>query len=378
MSFPTETFTIGVEEEYQIIDPQTRHLCPDAYLILPTAQSALGDKVVQPEFRESQIEVATPVCRSLQEVRAELSRLRGEVITAAATAGRQIAAAGTHPFSHWQAQTFTPKPHYLELVQNYRRLMRELVTFGCHVHIGISDREMAIQVMNRSLSWLAPILALSASSPFWLGSDTGYASYRTTLISRLPMAGVPQHFTSYQAYRAVVNALVTTQTIQSPAQICWDIRLSERFPTLEFRIMDACTTIDEAVLITGLIRALVKTCYEQVQMNVPYTPVRSELLQAANWRAARSGLEAELIDANHEKCVSARERIEQLLTFVRPALQELEEWNEVYEITQKVLKHGTSAARQREIYQRTESFEKVMEFVIQETAKATVLETALS
>jgi carboxylate-amine ligase len=373
MSTSVETFTIGVEEEYQIIDPRTRQLCTNAQQVLSAVQQKLGDSIAQLEFRQSQVEIATPVCRSLQDVRLQLSRLRGEVIAAATKNGNQIASAATHPFSHWQEQQFTPKPHYLKLVQVYRLLMHELVTFGCHIHIGMTDREMAVQIMNRSRVWLAPLLALSASSPFWLGTDTGYASYRTTLISRLPMAGNPQIFASYQEYRSVVDALVVTKTIQTPVQICWNTRLSERFPTIEFRITDACTTIDEAVMIAGLTRALVKTCYEQACMNMPYHPGRSELLLAASWRAAQSGITAELINVETEQCVAAREQIAALLEFVHPALKDFGDWDEISTLVQKTLQQGTSADRQRAVYQQTESFEAVVDFLVQETSREATL-----
>lgn len=370
-SVQSEEFTIGVEEEYQILDPQTRQLCTDAPLILPVAQATLGETVVQPEFRQSQIEIATPICRSLQEVRTQLSRLRSAVIAAAAQQGNQIAAAGTHPFSHWQAQAFTPKPHYLELAKHYRRLMHELVTFGCHVHIGMGDRDMAVQVMNRARLWSAPLLALSTSSPFWLGTDTGYASYRTMLIARLPMAGPPLVFESYREYESVVNALITTETIQQPTQVCWDIRLSTRFPTLEFRMADMGTTVDEAVMIAGLTRGLVRTCYEQALWNEPYPAVRPELLRAANWGAARSGLAAKLMDVQAGKSGPARQLIEKFLEFVRPALEAFGDWDELYAVVQNTLQRGTSAARQREVYQRTGSLEAVMDSLIEETAQGT-------
>jgi carboxylate-amine ligase len=371
MSPQAEEFTIGVEEEYQIIDPQTRQLCARSQRILPTAQSALGDKVVQLEFRESQIEVVTPICRSLWDVRTQLLHSRGKVIAAAAKESNQIAAAGTHPFSHWQEQSLTPKASYQELMQNYQLLMHELVTFGYHVHVGISDREMAIRVMNRARVWLAPMLALSASSPFWLGIDTGYASYRAMLIARLPMAGPPLLFESYAEYQAVVQSLIATKIIQEATQICWDIRLSERFPTLEFRISDMCVTIDEAVMIAGLARALVQMCYEQALLQTPYKAMRPELLRAAHWCAARSGLDAELIDVDAERSIPARELIEKFLEFVRPALREFGEWDEVYSIAQEILLRGTRAAQQRDIYKRTGSLEDVVDFVVQETAKGT-------
>lgn len=368
MSSQSEPFTVGVEEEYQVIHPQTRHLSTRSLHILPIAQTTLGDGIVQPEFRQSQLEIATPICQSLRELRAQLYHLRREVIATAAQDGTQIAAAGTHPFSHWQDQLITPKPQYQTLVQRYQRLMQELVTFGCHVHIGVSDREMAIQVMNRARIWLAPLLALSASSPFWLGTDTGYASYRTVLISRLPMAGAPLLFNSYTEYNAVVRSLMTTNTIQDASQICWDIRLSEHYPTIEFRIADMCMTIDESVMIAGLIRGLVRTCYEQVCLHIPFKVVRPELLRAAHWYAARSGLDGDLIDVEREICIPARQLIEKLLDFVRPALDAFGEWNDVRERVYQTLQSGTGATRQRQVYQETGSLQEVVDFIVQETA----------
>lgn len=364
-----EQFTIGVEEEYQIIDPHTRHLTLRSPQILPLAQVALGDQVVQPEFRQSQIEVATPICSSLQEVRKQLLRLRREVIAAAATNGCYLASTGTHPFSHWQQQLITPKLSYQRLVQRYQSLMQELVTFGCHIHIGLSDREMAVQVMNRARLWLAPMLALSASSPFWMGADTGYASYRTVLISRLPMTGPPLLFENYSDYRATIQALISTQTIQDATQLCWDLRLSERFPTLEFRVADACLTVDEAVLIAGLARALVRICYEHALEQKPYKAVRPEVLRTAHWCAARCGLTANLIDVHTEQAIPAKELLEQFLEFLRPALVAFGEWNEVCRLAQQVLSQGTAAAQQRDVSDRTGSLEDVVDFTVQETAK---------
>lgn len=371
MSPQAEAFTLGVEEEYQIIHPQTRQLWARSQPLLPLAQSALEEGVVKPEFRQSQIEIATPICRSLSEVRTQLVRLRTEVLTAAAKAGNRIAAAGTHPFSHWQEQPLTANPRYQTLAHHYQRLMDELVIFGCHVHVGLSDRELAVQVMNRARIWLAPMLALSASSPFWLGTDTGYASYRTTLISRLPMAGPPLIFASLREYDATVQALVSSNTIQTTTQICWDIRLSERFPTLEFRVADVCMTIDEAVMIAGLVRGLVRTCYEQAQLGKPYEAARPELVRAAHWCAARSGIKAELIDVTSQRQVPARQLVKTLLDLVRPALEDWGEWQEVSSLVQETLERGNGATRQRQVYQRTGSWEQVVDFNVQETAKGT-------
>lgn len=368
MSLPAQAFTLGVEEEYQIIHPTTRELCSRVQRILPLAQRTLGD-VVQPEAQQSQIEIATPVCHSLSEVRKSLSDLRREVILAAAKDGKQIAAAGTHPFSDWEAQQITPKERYQTLMQDYQQLTRELVIFGCHVHVGLRDREAALQVMNRSRLWLAPLLSLSANSPFWLGHETGYASYRTQVWSRWPIAGPPGLFASMNEYDALVNALVQTGSVAEATKIYWDVRLSERFETIEFRVTDVCMTVDEAVMIAGLVRALVQTCYEQALQDTPFVASRPELLRAAHWRAARYGLEADLIDPEREVAVPASALIEKLLNFVRSALEAQGDWDEVTSQVENTLRQGNGATRQRQAYARSERFEDVVDLIVAQTAQ---------
>lgn len=372
-----ELFTVGVEEEYQIIDPETRSLCPRSHHILPIAQEITQEKskeksdgaLIQLEFRQCQIEAATPICSSLDEVRAHLTRQRYALITAAEREGCFLAAAGTHPFSSWQEQMVTPNPAYINLVRHYQGLMRELVTFGCHVHVGVGDRKMAIQIMNRARLWLAPLLALSTSSPFWAGQDTLYASYRTMLIRRLPMTGPPHSFASLGEYQSVVGAMLETQMIHQVTQVCWDLRPSERFPTLEFRIPDMPLTLDEAVLIAGLVRGLVRICYEHIQNHVPYPAVRQEVLEAAQWSAARWGLEADLVDVAAQRRIPAHALIEQLLTFVRPALEDFGEWDEVSAIAQQVMAQGTGATRQRHQYEQRGSLIDVVDYLVAETLK---------
>lgn len=368
MSPQAEEFTIGVEEEFQIIDSQTRELRSQAEQILAGTQRTLG-QAVQPEVQLSQIETVTPVCRTLADVRAELVRLRRGVITAAAKDGNQIAAAGTHPFSSWEEQRLAPKERYRGLMRDYQQLTRELVIFGCHVHVGLRDREVAIQVINRSRVWLATLLALTANSPFWLGADTGYASFRTELWSRWPMAGPPLTFKSRAEYDALVQALTATGTIKDATKIYWDIRPSERFETIEFRVADVCMTVDETVMIAGLIQALVQTCYEQVVRDEPFPSVRFELLRAAHWQAARYGLDANLIDVLGARTVPAHQMVEMLLTFVRPSLEARGEWQEVSSVVQEICRHGTGATRQRQIYHRTGRLEDVVDFLVKQTAK---------
>jgi len=363
-----EDFTIGVEEEYQIVNPATRELSQRVRRIMPKVKKAIGDDVSN-ELFQSQIEIGTHVCRTLAEVRDELVRLRRSLITEAERDGSRIAAAGTHPFSHWGDQALTPKARYIGIAADFQQLAREQIIFGCHVHVGFSDREAAIQVMNRSRPWLAPILALSSSSPFWLGLDSGYASYRTELFQRFPMAGTPQVFASRHEYDELVAALVATGSISDASKIYWDIRPSSHLETLEYRIADVCMTVDEAVMVAGLCRALARTCHEQHRRGVPIKHARPELLRAAQWRASRFGVEAELIDIAARRAVPAASMISSLLDFLRPCLENRGEWDEVAALVRQTLERGTGSRRQRDAYEREGRFEDVVDLIVRETAR---------
>ena len=363
-----ERFTIGVEEEYQIIDAGTRELSSRQESML--AQDAVGDRVT-PELYLSQIEIGTPICLTLAEVRSQLVRLRREVIAAAEREGNRIAAAGTHPFSHWEDQQITPKARYVGIAQDYQQLAREQLIFGCHVHVGINDREAAIQVMNRVRPWLAPMLALAANSPFWLGADTGYSIFRTEIWRRWPMAGTPHVFGSRAEYDRLVETLVRTESITDATKIYWDVRPSARFETVEFRVTDVCMAVDEAVMIAGLARALAESCYAQAVRDEPIDHAAPELLRAAKWRAARYGLDADLIDTEAERAVPAAELIEKLLAFVRPVLEERKEWEEVSTLARLTVERGTGATRQREAYARSGRLEDVVDLIVAETARGT-------
>lgn len=370
MNEPTE-FTIGVEEEYQIINPQTRELCGKAEQIISYARENLdrdlNKDVVQAEMHRSQVEIATKICQSLSEVRQELARCRQMIIDAANESGLAIAAAGTHPFSDWREQKITPKARYQNLEAEFQQLIRELIIFGNHVHIGFSDRHIGIQVINRARIWLPVLLALSANSPFWLGIDTGYASYRTEIWTRLPMSGQPQIFEDYQEYQALVGNLISAGVIKDPTTIYWDIRLSDKFPTIEFRVTDICLTLEEAVTITGLIRALVWTCYQEVIDDVPLNPMRPELLQATHWCAARYGLTDNLIDPTSNLSIPASNLVERFLDYLRPALEKFGDWENVSASVQQILEQGNGAQRQLAIYQKNQSFPEVVDYLVAQT-----------
>jgi carboxylate-amine ligase len=367
----TEEYTLGVEEEYQIIDPETRALCPGADSVLRRARRALGEERVVPELRASQLEALTPVLRTLPEVRAELLRLRRGVIQAAEEEGVRIAAASTHPFSHWREQPITAGERYRKILERERRMAEEQVVFGFHVHVGLSDRETAVQVMNRARAWLAPLLALSANSPFWLGEDTGYASYRTQIWGWLPTAGPPGYFSSLAEHDALVKAIVATGGAMEANQIYWDMRLPQAFDTVEIRVCDVCISIDEAVMLAGFSRALIRTCHEGVEGERPYPEERPEILRAAHWIASRYGLDAELVDVEAGHRAPAREVIEKLLSFTRPALEEHGDWEEASTLARETLKRGNGAVRQRRAYERAGRLEDVVDVLIEGTAQGT-------
>ena len=371
MSSRSDLFTIGVEEEYQIIDPITRELSPDSELILPDAQKTLGEEV-QLEIQLSQIETATSICHTLSDVRTQLARMRRGVIDAAAQHNRQIAAAGSHPFSYWSDQKVTPHERYQSLENDYQQLAREQAIFGCHVHVGIDDREQAVLAMNHMRPWLASLLALSSNSPFWWGNETGYASYRTEVWSRWPFSGPPPIFSSLADRQSLIKTLIDIESVSEPTKIYWDMRLSERFDTIEVRIMDVFMTIDDAVMAAGLVRALVQTCYELAERGRIFPAVRHEVMRAANWRAARYGLTADLVDTIAERPVPAAQLMRRLLDFVQPALKQQHDWEVVSSHVEHMLHYGTGADRQLAVYRRTQNLSDVVDFVVSETAKGIV------
>jgi carboxylate-amine ligase len=364
-----EEYTLGVEEEYQIVDPETRELrARGGDVVQEQAQQALGEEVA-PELITSQVEAVSPVCRTLAEVRAELLRLRREVNEVAAEEGSRIVAASTHPFSRWREQQTTPKERYEGIMESYQRLAWEQVAFGLHVHVGLNDREAAVRVINRLRVWLAPMLALSANSPFWLGDDTGYASYRTQVWGRMPVSGPPAPFGSLAEHDSLVEALVASGVVADATKIYWDVRLAQKVETVEIRVMDVCTRVDEAVMTAGISRALVRTCHERAEREEPYPKTRPEFLRAAHWLASRHGLDKKLADVETGSAVPAKEIAEKLLSFTRPALEEAGDWEEVSALVRETLERGNGAKRQRHTYERSGRLEDVVDMLIEETAQ---------
>ena len=361
-----EAFTIGIEEEFQLVDPDTRELCPQADRVMPEAKAEVGDEVTN-ELYLSQIEIGTPVCKTLADVRGHLVYLRKTVSTAAGHNGSRLAAAGTHPFSHWGEQPLTPKERYQHLSDEYQQLIREQLIFGCHVHVGIADPDAAVRVMNRLRPWIPPLIALAANSPFWLGTDTGYASYRTELFSRFPTSGLPIPLASRAEFDKLVADLIAADMIEDGTKIYWDIRPSAKVPTIEFRAADVCLTIDEAVMNAGLCRGLARACHAADAAGGPIDHARPELLQAAKWHACRYGLTGVLCHPQTGKAVPAADAVHAVLDFLRPTLTEHGEWDEVSGLVRKTLERGNGADRQRAVFARTGRLEDVVDCVLGET-----------
>ena len=371
MGASEQRYTIGVEEEFLIIDPGTRQLRPQSEKVLPEAEKEVGGHV-DPEFKLSQIETSTPPCESLDELRSKLVQLRRGVIEAAERADALVAAAGTHPFSHRGGGEVTPKDSYIGLEREYQRLAREKVICGCHVHVGVRDREAAVQIMNRVRPWLSPILALAVNSPFWLGEDTGYGSFRTEVWRRWPTAGTPHTFASVHEYDSFVDLLLTIGSIDDPARLFWDVRPSHRFDTLEYRVTDVGLSVDDPLTVAALVRALTQTCDGEVADDAPVCDPRPELLREATWRAARYGLDGQLIDVCNPRSLPATQVVESVLSYLRPVLEENGEWHQVCSLVERVVDRGPGAARQREAFRRAERLEDVVDLVVEETKSGVV------
>ena len=357
--------TLGVEEEYHLVDPETYALRPSPALAEAALREDLGVRV-HPEITTTQLEIATGVCRTLQEVRAELVTARREAAAAAESAGVAILASSTHPFGTWQQQQITAAPRYEAMVERWAALAVQQDICGCHVHVSIPDLETAVAVMDRARPYLPVLLAMTGSSPFHDGVDTGYESYRTVWWSRWPMTGIPEHFGSAARYREVVEGLVVSGVVADASHLYWDLRPSWHLPTLEFRLADVCTDVDAAVLHAAVVRSLVRVLAARAARDEPCPQPRTELLRAARWRAARHGLSGELFDPLLEALVDARSAVGRLLGELEEDLRGHGEWDEVQDLVQALFDRGTSASRQRWTWLRTGDTRAVAESLVRE------------
>ncbi|HYH25132.1 MAG TPA: glutamate--cysteine ligase [Blastococcus sp.] len=362
---PAAGVTVGVEEEFHLVDPATFALAPAPGLVVAAARHELGDRL-HAEITTTQLEATTGICRTLGELRAELAASRACARAAAGDAGVALLAASTHPFAGWRDQRITPAPRYEAMVARWAGLALRQDICGCHVHVGVPDLETAVAVLDRVRPYVPVLLAMTGSSPFHEGADTGYESYRTLWWGRWPNTGPPEHLGSAQRYREVVDGLVASGVVADGSHLYWDVRPSARLPTLEFRLADVCTDLDDAVLHAALVRSLVRVLAARAQRGEPAPDVRPELLRAARWRAARDGLGGRLFDPDTGVLVEARAAVEGLLAELTGDLADRGEEDEVRELVHRLLARGTSAARQRSTWRRTGDLREVAAWIVRE------------
>ena len=359
--------TLGVEEEYQIIDGDTRELTSYVGDVLEQGAVIFRDQV-KPELLQSQVEIGSHVCRNIREARQEVTRLRSMVSEIAGRNGCRIVSAATHPFSRWQDQIITEKDRYKALLSSMKVIAQRLLIFGMHVHIGIPDRQLRIDVMNQLTYFIPHVLSLSTSSPFWLGQNTGLKSYRSVIFEDLPRTGLPEHFETASEYDQFVDILVKTKCIDEPTKIWWDIRPHPKFPTLEIRVCDATTRVNDAIAVVALLQAMVAKLIQLRVNNQTWRQYRRALLEENKWRAIKDGLDGHLLDLGKTQQVPTRFLIEEMLDFVDDVVDPLESREEV-ERVRDILKEGTSADRQIQTFERTGSLEAVVDMLADETMK---------
>ena len=298
------SLTLGIEEEYQIIDPETRELRSYITEILSGDHLVLGE--VKPELHQSMVEIGTKVCSTPAEVRAELVRLRRHVMELAGKKGLVIAAAGTHPFSSWLTQEITPLERYMGVRQDLADLAQQLLIFGTHVHIGIEDRDFLIDAMNVARYFVPHVLTLSTSSPFWMGRETGLKSYRSIIFRNFPRTGIPPVLESGTAYAALVDTLVRTGCVPNASKIWWDVRPNHSYPTLEFRVCDVCTRVDEAVCVAAILQAIVAKLWKLRRDNMTFRVYPTALIEENKWRSATGSTAASWIWGRTRSCRRGR------------------------------------------------------------------------
>src|SRR5271157_5603416 len=359
-------FTIGVEEEFQIIDPETLELRSHVVQLLSSAAArGLGDQFKQ-EMHQSIVETGTNICENVDELRQEMYRTRGELVSAAESTGLQVAASGTHPFSSWIDQVISPGERYQNIVEEMGQLARSLLIFGMHIHVAMPDKQTTIDIMNMVRYFVPHLLALSTSSPFWMGRNTGLKSFRTTVFRRFPRTGIPEQFDSWSAYENYVNLLIRLNCIDNGKKIWWDVRPHPTYGTLEFRMFDTTTKVEEAVSIAALTQAIVVKLHRLYERNQSYRLYRRALIEENKWRAARYGIEGKLIDFGKEAEVPMRELVPELLEFVDDVVDDLGSRSAV-DYIHTIMNEGTSAERQLRVFQQTGDLKDVVRHLVRET-----------
>ena len=365
MSAKPHTYTLGIEEEFAIVDPQTRELKSHIQEILEGGKVLLKEQI-KPEMHQSVVELGTEICDSIDHARKHVIELRSKLAELAGRSGMKIASVGTHPFSHWRDQLITQGERYQEIVKDMQQLARANLIFGLHVHVGIPNRESAIHVMNQARYFLPHIYALSVNSPFWVGQDTGLKGYRLKVFERFPRTGIPDAFESLSEYEDYCKLLVKTGCIDNPKKIWWDIRLHPVFDTLEVRVCDAQSRVDDTLAIAALIQSVISKLYKLLRRNTTFRVYRRRLLDENRWRASRYGIDGKLIDFGREVEVETRSLLNELLEFVSTEVNELGSKKEMAHV-ERIMREGTGADRQLAAFARTQDMKAVVDQIVAET-----------
>jgi carboxylate-amine ligase len=358
-------FTVGVEEEFQIVDPATWELRSHVSQLLASSAPTFGDQIKR-ELHQSIVEVGTKICATVAELAEEIIRIRRDLADSAERVGLRVAAAGTHPFSSWVDQALSPGERYETIVEELQQLARSLLIFGLHVHVAVPDRSTMIDLMNEARYFLPHLLALSTSSPFWMGRDTGLKSFRTTVFRRFPRTGIPDYFDSWTAYEEYVDLLIQLHSIDDAKKIWWDLRPHPTFGTLEFRVCDVPTAPCASIAIAALAQAIIVKLYRLRERNLGFRRYHRALIEENKWRAARWGIEGKLIDFGKRREVPMRDLALELLQFVDDVVDDLGSRREV-DYVRKIVADGTSAERQLRVYRETGDLSAVVRAIVDET-----------
>ncbi len=361
-------FTLGVEEEFQIVHAETRELRSYVSQLLEEGKNhAILRERVRPEMHQSVVETGTGICRDIKQARAEITELRQTLVGLAKKDNLRIVAAGTHPFSDWKKQEITDGERYKVIVEDLQDVARANLIFGLHVHVGIKDRDVAMALANQVRYFLPHILALSTSSPFWLGRDSGLKSIRSEIFKRFPRTGIPGTFDSYAQFQQYVDLLVKTGCMDNAKKIWWDVRAHPFFDTVEIRVCDMTTRIDDTVAITALIQALMGKLYLLYRRNLGFREYARELIEENKWRAVRYGLDGQLIDFGKQEQVPIRALIGELLDFCSETADIFGSQDELDRI-RRIVEEGTSADRQLAIFAKTNSYHAVVDDLIEQSS----------
>ncbi|OYP28290.1 carboxylate--amine ligase [Rhodopirellula sp. MGV] len=358
---------VGVEEEYQLVDPNSGAMRADCKRVMRRLNGKVTAEI-QHELHLSQIEMASPICHTLDEAQQSLVDTRQALSRAAMQTGAALSAAGTNPLPLPHTDDITPKERYNRMTQQYQQLARDLFIFGCHVHVSMPDRVLGLEVMNRARRWLPALLAITANSPFWDGHDTGYASYRRELWAQWPMAGPPPHFQSYADYQETIADLIQVGAIADESFIYWDVRLPEKIPTIEFRVADVMLHVEDVVAYVGLIRAIVMQTQVDMDDRVTQEPICNQLLRHAMWQAARYGVSEKLIDPVEKKPLDAHRLLGRLFDWCAPVLKQSGDVDRVESFLHRLSQHGNGAMKQREWAGNSLDFSEAVRCCVRETA----------